>query len=318
MPSAPLTQNHIALAQGATGVLDALAYILCEEGDEILCPAPYYGGFRRDIETRSKVKLRVVGGDGRLVDRLKGEHNQSIKEGKTVRAVLITNPGNPDGKILESQIICDVISWARTLQLHVLMDEAYALSIHSEKQFMAATEILKDRGGLGDDVHVIWALSKDFGLSGLRVGVLYSQNMKVICAARQLARLHGGMDNDTYHWVSRLLSDQSFIRSFLERNAKSLRVAYQLVTQCLDRCQLPYECADAGVFVWVDIRRLMKGKSGIHVWDRFCENGVLLTPGEDCGQDDYIRVCFAAVTMDVLQVALGRFETAVKQILSEG
>ena len=37
---------------------------------------------------------------------------------------------------------------------------------------VVATELL-GRQGLGEWVHVVYALSKDFGLSGLRVGAVY-------------------------------------------------------------------------------------------------------------------------------------------------
>ena len=102
----------------------------------------------------------------------------------TISILLLTNPNNPLGVIYSPSTISSCIGWARDQNrgntVHVLVDEIYALSEFGsfgnkfEQQFVSAAKVLDN--DLGDDVHILWGLSKDFGSSGFRCGFLYTQN----------------------------------------------------------------------------------------------------------------------------------------------
>lgn len=51
------TQNilpqHIAIGSGCSSLLNYLFYILAEEGDAVLIPAPYYAAFEHEMSVRS-------------------------------------------------------------------------------------------------------------------------------------------------------------------------------------------------------------------------------------------------------------------------
>jgi aspartate/methionine/tyrosine aminotransferase len=42
----------------------------------------------------------------------------------------LTNPHNPLGVIYQPSVIRSCIEWARTAEMHTIVDEIYALSIH--------------------------------------------------------------------------------------------------------------------------------------------------------------------------------------------
>ena len=57
-------------------------------------------------------------------------------------------------------------------------DEAGAATKTAEMG--SGSEVEAASGCLGDDVHVLWGFSKDFALSGYRVGVLLTHNMALL------------------------------------------------------------------------------------------------------------------------------------------
>lgn len=86
-------------------MLDHLSSVLCDEGEAIILPTPFYNGFEEDMGDRSGVHLVDVeimeGEHGELaeVQRLDKEMARREKQGGAkVRAVLITNPHNPLGE----------------------------------------------------------------------------------------------------------------------------------------------------------------------------------------------------------------------------
>ena len=42
--------NHVALGSGCASLINSLCYVLAEEGDAVLIPAPYYAVFDSDVE----------------------------------------------------------------------------------------------------------------------------------------------------------------------------------------------------------------------------------------------------------------------------
>ena len=66
----------------------------------------------------------------------------------------------------------------------MVFDEVYALSVFGERAFTSGASL---RQSMGERVHVVWAFSKDFGASGLRCGVLVSENEAVLAAVDSLA-----------------------------------------------------------------------------------------------------------------------------------
>jgi len=65
----------------------------------------------------------------------------------------------------------------------VIVDEIYALSVYRPSP-VPFTSVLSLLGveGMGNDVHMIWALSKDFGGSGLRTGFCVTNNQELLKA----------------------------------------------------------------------------------------------------------------------------------------
>ncbi|GFS76160.1 1-aminocyclopropane-1-carboxylate synthase-like protein 1 [Trichonephila clavipes] len=69
--------------------------------------------------------------------------------------------------------------------LHVIVDEIYALStFEGSPQFHSALKFpdLPNK----EKVHVLYGISKDFGIAGLRVGVIHTQNKAVQNCLKQL------------------------------------------------------------------------------------------------------------------------------------
>ena len=54
-----LTTDNIFITSGVASALDALAWSICEDGEGILIPQPYYNGFTFDLLNRSNT--RIVG-----------------------------------------------------------------------------------------------------------------------------------------------------------------------------------------------------------------------------------------------------------------
>ncbi|XP_042299988.1 1-aminocyclopropane-1-carboxylate synthase-like protein 1 [Sceloporus undulatus] len=104
--------------------------------------------------------------------------------------------------------------------------------------------------------HVMWGTTKDFAISGIRFGTLYTLNQDVISAVASLCYFHGICGPMQYK-LAQLLRDRDWINQvFLRTNHDRLKAAHTFVTDELKTLGVPFLNRNAGLFVWIDFRKV--------------------------------------------------------------
>ena len=178
--------EQLAVLAGAGTVLEQVFYVIADPGEAVLVPTPSYAGFWADIETRDGLHVVPVAARSDRDFRLTVADFDAALERSPypVRALLFTNPDNPLGRVYTRDLLVELLAWAERRGIHIVFDEVYALSVFGDTPFVSAASL---RPNLGSSAHVVWAFSKDFGASGLRCGVLVSENEALVSAVDQLA-----------------------------------------------------------------------------------------------------------------------------------
>jgi aspartate/methionine/tyrosine aminotransferase len=301
---------QIAVLAGTGSVLEILFHNIADPGDAVLVPTPSYAGFWADLETRDElhiVPVHTSSTDGftltaELLDRAfeSSEH--------PVKALLYTNPDNPTGAIASSDEIEMVMEWTERRGIHLVLDEVYALSVHGDTPFVSGASL---RPTLGDHIHVLWAFSKDFGASGLRCGVLITENEELMRSVDGLA-YWSVVSGDTQHVLGEMISDRDWVDGYIEAMRARLGESYHAVTAALDEEGIPYFAAEGGYFFLCDFREFMTDQTWEAedaLWHRILdEANVNLTPGSACrnGEPGFFRLCFATESVENAVTAVQR------------
>ena len=238
-----INPEHISIGAGAASILNNLFFTIAEPGEGVLVPAPFYAAFVNDMKVIAGcVPIPVHCSDpilGPTILELQAAitlaEKTVLKNGKKVKILLLTNPNNPLGIAYSAKVVEQSITWARSRGIHTIVDEIYALSMHHDEtsngnQFTSVIKILENK--LNDDVHFVWALSKDFGASGFRIGVLYSQNELLLQALSNL-NIFSCVSHPMQLIMADLLTDDKFIDTFLIESKCRLRKSYLLCTSKL-------------------------------------------------------------------------------------
>ncbi|RXN22558.1 1-aminocyclopropane-1-carboxylate synthase 1 [Labeo rohita] len=222
-----LLQNRVVVMNGCGSLFSALAATLCDPEDAILIPSPFYGAITEDVGLYSSVKLHHVplyseptGSDVRpfqlTFEKLENSLKEAKKEGLNIKALILLNPHNPLGEVYSSEEMISFLQFAKMHELHVIVDEIYMLSVFNETDTFRSVLSLD---GLPDPqrTHVMWGFSKDFAMSGMRVGMVYSANRELVQALDQLGFLHG-VPGPTQYQMAQLIRDRGVqrIRNALE------------------------------------------------------------------------------------------------------
>ncbi|MBT8211696.1 MAG: aminotransferase class I/II-fold pyridoxal phosphate-dependent enzyme [Acidimicrobiia bacterium] len=306
----PVDPEELAVLAGAGSVLEIMFAALCDPGDGVLVPTPSYAGFWADLETRDEITIVPVHCSSEngfeltteLLDRALADADRPI------RALLFTSPNNPLGWTYTPDEIAEIVEWAETNDIHLVMDEIYALSVFGDTAFTSAAAVVDD---LGDNIHIVWAFSKDFGASGLRAGVLWTRNEELLDAVESLG-YWAMVSGHTQHVLADMVCDEGWLDGFVEELRRGLREAHSAVTDALVTIGVPVIPSDAGIFLMCDMRPHMaevSWRAEQNLWQRILDTtNVNLTPGSACrvGEPGFFRLCFAAVPTPTAVEAIER------------
>ena len=306
--------EHLVVFGGSTGALDAVAYALCDPGDGIVIPTPYYSRLDDVLAGRAGAVLVPAprwAEDGfaltaevveRAIVRARGA-------GRTVRAVALLSPDNPLGQVYDEGTLIAVAEVVRGQGLQLVVDEVYAGSVY-DGGFVSAAAVADLLPGR---LHLVWGFAKDFGLSGFKTGVLHSTDRRVLDVARRLAML-SPVSSDTQVLLRDLLADDELTTRLARENAHRLGDAYAATIKALTEHGIGYIPAGAGLFVCLDLRPYLDGPTydaELRLWQRIVDTArVHLSPGGTfhCAEPGWFRLCFA-VPPDALHTGLHRLTT---------
>lgn len=306
----PIDPAHLYSLAGASAVVEAFFYAVADPGDSVLIPTPSYAGFWADIEGRDEVKIVPVhssSADGFAITtaRLDAAFEAATSP---IRALVFTSPDNPMGRVYAPDEIEQVVAWCEDRGVHLLVDEVYALSVFGKTTF---TSVASVRRHFGDRLHLVWAFSKDFGISGLRCGVIYTENEE-LGRSLSVQAMWSSVSGDTQHLLTTMVADREWVDMYVGEMRDSLGHAYRRTTAALEAAGIPHMDSQAGFFLLCDFRQFLGNltwDAEHELWNRLLEQtGVNLTPGSACriGEPGFMRLCFASESTEAVVTGIER------------
>ncbi|MBA0818813.1 hypothetical protein Gohar_022031, partial [Gossypium harknessii] len=242
--------------------------------------------------------------------------NQTRKRETKIRGILLSNPANPVGNLLSRKMLEALLKFAEEKNIHIVSDEIFAGSIYGEKEFVSIAEVVDSEDFDKNRVHIVYGLSKDLFLPGVRVGMIYSFNENVLAAARKLTRF-SSVSAPTQRLLVSMLSDTRFIVEYIQTNKKRIRDMRDLFVAGLE--ELGVKCTDSrsSLYCWADMRNLIPtyGEKGeLELWEKLLNVGKInLTPGSACHciEPGWFRCCFTTLDKDDVRVVMERIRKVV-------
>ncbi|KAL9955480.1 hypothetical protein ACROYT_G036811 [Oculina patagonica] len=329
-PVEPMVPENLIVSNGATPLVDTLAYTIADEGEGLLIPSPFYGSFLLDLQTRSRVvpfpvELSSKPGPGETKPfelseaRLELALKKATEQGIKIRGLLLCNPNNPLGVIYSEELLQSCLQFAARHSLHVIVDEIYMLC--GFKEGCSVTNVLSLKNVPNKEmIHVLWGFSKDFGVSGFRCGVLHTSNKEVYGAITTgYARFHD-VPTPTQILLENLIKDKGWLdNTFIPTNQQRLRNAHKMACDALREVGIQVLPGECGLFMWVDFRELAPTfEAEMQLYERVMANGVFIFPGAyfKCPEPGWFRIVFALET-ETLQIGLRRIQETIKQVRAD-
>lgn len=297
--------EQIVVSNGAKhSIYNAIA-VLCDAGDEVLVPAPYWVSY--------PAMVHLVGAQPRIIptnvdNRFKVTPDLLEKHiGEKTRLLLLNSPGNPSGQVYSAAEYSGIADVARRHpQITVLCDDIYEHVYWGDEPYRTFAQVAPD---LADRTITVNGLSKAFAMTGFRIGYCGAPRT-VARAMRTFQGQTAGCPNS----IAQAASVEALNRSaeFVRSIGPVFRDRHQRVYECLNRLPgMRLTAAQGAFYAFADCGDAM-ARLGIPDDVSLAQSlleiaHVAVVPGSAFGAKAHLRFSFA--TSDtLLEKALTRIE----------
>ena len=159
-------KDQITVTTGANSAIFYAFRAICDAGDEVLMPNPYFPSYLAAAEIAGvKPRYYELYSKNGFAPRV--EDIESLINSRT-KAILINSPSNPTGTVLPLEIIKLIYDVACKNDIFVISDEVYARMVYDENSKFFSTSSLDS---CRTRTIVINGFSKAFAMTGWRIGV---------------------------------------------------------------------------------------------------------------------------------------------------
>ena len=280
--------SEVITLQGSQEALANIALTLCDPGDIVLVPDPYYPIFAQGP--------KLAGADVRFMP-MKEENDflirfDEISEEVAKKAVLmiVSYPNNPTGAVADDRFYTELIAFAKRWDIAVLHDNAYSELVFDGKR---GKSFLSYPGA--KDVGVeLNSFSKTYGMAGARLGVCVG-NRELIAGYH---RLKSNMDYGIFlpvqqAGIATLEADQNCV----ETTRKAYEHRRDLLVRRFGEAGWVIRPSAATMFVWARIPDAFADSEQFAL-SLLAECGIVVTPGTEFGAEGRRHVRIALVISD--------------------
>lgn len=169
--------SEICATVGATGALNDVFMALLNPGDKILVPTPVWALYFQLIKLTGAIPIQIDTKKDNFI--LTPQHLRHVLDGrgKGAKAIILTNPSNPTGRVYPAEILKELAEVIKEYQIYSVTDEIYAELVYDTVKHHSLSEYIPDRNIL------ISGVSKAYAMTGWRLGYVAGPKeiMQSIC-----------------------------------------------------------------------------------------------------------------------------------------
>ena len=157
--------GQIVVSAGAKHSLYNAFQVLCQEGDEIILPAPYWVSYLEQIKLAGGIPI-IVQTRASNGFKLTPEELESAITPRT-RMVMINSPSNPTGAVYSRSELEDLGKILVRREITIISDEIYEKLIYDGLEHVSIASLSPE---LKELTVVINGVSKSYAMTGWRIG----------------------------------------------------------------------------------------------------------------------------------------------------
>ena len=155
--------SQIVISNGAKHSLVNAFMAICNPGDEVIVPAPFWVSYPEMIKLADGVPVIIKSETGFKISVSDLEKALTVK----TKAVVINSPSNPTGLIYTKQELREIADFAVKNNLYIISDEIYEKLVYDGAKHVSIASFSEE---VKERTVIINGLSKSHSMTGWRIG----------------------------------------------------------------------------------------------------------------------------------------------------
>ena len=297
--------SQILVSNGAKHSVYNALQAMCNKGDEVLIPAPYWVSYPEMAKLADATPVVITSSIKNDFKITAAQFKKAIT--KKTKALILNSPSNPTGSVYSPEELEALGEVVRTTGIYVISDEIY-----EKVMFDGATHFsIGSIDAIRDRVVTVNGVSKAYSMTGWRIGYM-AAHKDIYTAAEKLqsqmtsnassisqraahAALTINLDKD----IAYMVSEFDKRRTYLMRAFQSLKVEFNY--------------PKGAFYLFINVKPFlntsadgMKVKTSDDLSEYFLmKHHLAMVPGTGFGAKDYVRISYAC-SMAELEKAMER------------
>ena len=159
------TAANVIVTNGGKHAVFASFACLCDPGDEVIVPAPYWTTYPEAVALSGGVSV-IVDTDETTGFKVTVEQLERARTART-KALLFVSPSNPTGAVYSPEETAAIGHWALEHGIWVITDEIYEHLTYGGHRFTSMPALVPE---LADQTLILNGVAKTYAMTGWRVG----------------------------------------------------------------------------------------------------------------------------------------------------
>lgn len=303
--------DHILVSTGAKQSIFNVLKAVCNPGDEIVIPAPYWVSYPEMV--------KLVGGRPVIVE-CGGDFRPDVRKIKRAihaktKALILNTPVNPSGVVWTHSELEDLALLVRDSGILVIADEIYEKLVYDGQRHVSLGAIKSVR----DAVVTVSGVSKAFAMTGWRIGYLGGPRVVVEAAAKVQSQITSNPNSIAQKAaLAALTGSQRAVADMVEEFGRRREFALRLLSAIRD--VHAYEPQGA-FYILLDVSRYTgRRHDGVVVRNSadiaqylLDKHLIAVVPGSAFGIEGCLRLSFAC-SMTELEKGIARIKRGLEAL----
>ena len=294
--------SQIVVSCGAKHSLYNIIQAVCEKGDEVIIPSPYWLSYP-EMAILAEAKPVFIETDDSSGFKIS---LPAIKKAitKNTKVVIINSPSNPTGSIYAKEELKEIGKLLSEKEILIISDEIYEKIIFDGNLHVSIAS-------LGEDIFkntvVVNGVSKSFAMTGWRIGYLAASSNELVAAIKNI-QSHSTSNPVSISQMATLEAlNNSSGTIILDNMRNQFEKRRNYIVERINKIKgLSCRKPEGAFYVFCRINK--KGLSSMEVTDRLLDEAkVAVVPGKVFGSDAHIRLSFAT-SMENIEKGINRIE----------
>ncbi len=294
--------SQVLVTNGGKHAVYTAFAALCDPGDEVICPAPYWTTYPEAITLAGGVPV-IVDTDDTAGFKVTVDQLEAARTPRT-KVLLFVSPDNPSGSIYTPDEVAAIGRWAVEHGVWVITDEIYEHLVYGDNEFSSMPALVPE---IAEQCLIVNGVAKTYAMTGWRVGWLIGPNDVVKAATNFQSHATSNVSNVAQRAaiaaVAGPLDDVVMMREAFARRGAAMHAALNAIdgVSCIAPQGAFYCFPNVSGLLGRDIAG-QRAATTLELADLILsEAKVALVPGEAFGAPGYARFSFALGDDDIAE-----------------